>query len=101
MKYKLPTNYLFALVAFTVAILIIFFVRNMIEGNKAYNFLLWNLFLAFLPLLFAWVIHFFAGKLNKVIIIIATFFWLLFYPNAPYMISDLIHVNNTSPVVLY
>ena len=101
MKYKLPNNYLFALVSFTVAALVIFFIRNMIEGNKDYNFLLWNLFLAFLPLLFAWIIHFFAGKLNKIIIIIATFAWLLFYPNAPYMISDLIHVNNTSPVVLY
>lgn len=101
MKYKLPNNYLVALASFTGVCLLIMLIRNKAEGNNIYHFLLWNLFLAFLPLLFALVIHFFTGKINKVIIITGTFLWLLFYPNAPYMISDLIHVNNTSPVVLY
>lgn len=101
MQYKLPRNYLVILALFTAFCLLSLVVRNLAEGNTVYNFLLWNLFLAFLPLLIAWIIYFFLGKLNKVVIIIASFLWLLFYPNAPYMISDLIHVNNTNAMVLY
>jgi uncharacterized membrane protein len=65
------------------------------------NFLIWNLFLAFLPLLFAWLLYQFAAKMNKVVIILCSLVWLLFYPNAPYMISDLIHVQQLDPLVLY
>ena len=101
MQNKLPRNYLIILALFTAFCLVCLFIRNSVEGNTTYNFLLWNLFLAFLPLLFAWIISFFVGKLNKVIIIIGSLVWLLFYPNAPYMISDLIHVNSTSSMVLY
>ena len=101
MQNKLPRNYLIILALFTAFCLICLVIRNAVEGNSIYNFLLWNLFLAFLPLLMAWIISFFVGKLNKVIIIIASLVWLLFYPNAPYMISDLIHVNNTNSLVLY
>ena len=100
-QYKLPRNYLVVLALFTAFCLLSLFVRNLAEGNRVYNFLLWNLFLAFLPLVIAWIIFFFLDKLNKVLIIIISFLWLLFYPNAPYMISDLIHVNNTSSLVLY
>jgi len=98
---KLPRNYLVILALFTAFCLSCLFIRNLAEGNTIYNFLLWNLFLAFLPLLMAWIIYLFVGKLNKVIIIIASFLWLLFYPNAPYMISDLIHVDNKNAMVLY
>ncbi len=101
MQYKLPRNYLLVLALFTAFCLLSLVVRNLAEGNAVYNFLLWNLFLAFLPLLIAWIIFLFLGKLNKFVIIIVSLLWLLFYPNAPYMISDLIHVNNTSALVLY
>ncbi len=64
-------------------------------GNVRYTFLLWNLFLAWLPLLFAmlaareycrrpalgWRFHFVAGA------------WLLFFPNAPYIFTDLTHLT--------
>lgn len=101
MQNKLPRNYLVVLALFTAFSLLCLVIRNSVEGNTTYNFLLWNLFLAFVPLLIAWVIHFFVGKLSKFIIIIASLVWLLFYPNAPYMISDLIHVNSTNTLVLY
>jgi uncharacterized membrane protein len=64
-------------------------------GNPHSAFLVWNLFLAWLPLVFAllacdhyhkspgwnWRFFGFAGA------------WLLFFPNAPYIITDLIHVT--------
>lgn len=101
MQNRLPRNYLVILALFTAFCLVCLVIRNAVEGNTVYNFLLWNLFLAFLPLLMAWILYFLAGKINKVLIIIASLAWLLFYPNAPYMISDLIHVNNTNALVLY
>ena len=101
MQNKLPRNYLVVLALFTAFSLLCLVIRNFAEGNTIYNFLLWNLFLALVPLAMALILHFFVGKLNKVIIIVGSFLWLLFYPNAPYMISDLIHVNNTNAMVLY
>jgi uncharacterized membrane protein len=64
-------------------------------GNFHYAFLAWNLFLAWLPLAFAllaadayregtnrnWRFLGFAGT------------WLLFFPNAPYICTDIIHLN--------
>jgi len=101
MKPKIPRNYLIALTFVTAFNLVILAIRDLVEQNSTYNFLLWNLLLALAPLLVAWVAYAFAGKWNKVLVILLTFLWLLFYPNAPYMISDLIHVNSQSSVVLY
>jgi uncharacterized membrane protein len=101
MFYKIPKRYLFILALITVYNLLTLFIRNIAEGNSNLNFLIWNLFLAFLPLLFAWLIYQFAARMNKVLIILCTFVWLLFYPNAPYMISDLIHIQQLNPMVLY
>lgn len=101
MKNKIPNNYLLILAIVTGFNLLALAIRNMVQGNTIYNFLLWNLFLAFVPLLVAWLLQFFVSKLSKVLIVIGSFVWLLFYPNAPYMISDLIHVNSASNIVLY
>src|SRR4051812_31496941 len=103
MKYKfpLPTNYVIVLALVTVFDLVILLIRNMVEQTSTYNFLLWNLFLAFVPLAIAWIIHFALNKVSKIIIVIGSIVWLMFYPNAPYMISDLIHVNSASTNVLY
>ncbi len=64
-------------------------------GNPRHGFLVWNLFLAWLPLLFAllaceeyreperrrfWRFAGFAAA------------WLLFFPNAPYILTDLVHL---------
>jgi len=101
MKQKLPRNYLFALVVFTAFDLLALFIRNVYAQNNSYNFLLWNLFLAFVPLLLAWITYYIANKWSKGGVLLLSFLWLLFYPNAPYMISDLIHVNDNSPIILY
>jgi uncharacterized membrane protein len=78
-------------VSFALVVARIFYTRNI-----AYGFLLWNLFLAWLPLIFAllasekyqatpsgrnWRFLSLAGA------------WLLFFPNAPYIFTDLIHLK--------
>ncbi len=57
----------------------------------SYSFLTWNLFLAWMPVLFGllavrWREHWWLGAP-------ATGLWLLFFPNAPYLITDLMHLQ--------
>lgn len=86
----------------TVAILtginlLIITIRNYVEGDQALNFLLYNLFSGFVPLLIAYALLLFNKRIPLVIFWLATVLWLLFYPNSPYMISDLIHESIDDP----
>ncbi len=70
-------------------------------------FLLWNLFLAWMPLFFALVGRRLVVSTSKVtkfkqIQIYTTLaFWLLFFPNAPYLITDLIHLSENKSQILW
>ena len=64
-------------------------------GNLQYAFLVWNLFLAWLPLAFALLAgdaHR-AGSGSKWRFRCLAIAWLLFFPNAPYIFTDLIHLT--------
>ncbi len=101
MNQQTSNNYLKILAIITIANIIVLFIRDIILDNKIYDFLIWNLFLGSLPFFVAWALHRFYGKLNKILLWGGSFIWFLFYPNAPYMISDLIHINEHSKVVQY
>ena len=63
--------------------------------------LLWNLFLACIPLFCSVG---FAEKMARRQFVLATFyfvFWLLFLPNAPYILTDLIHLSPRPNVPLW
>ena len=78
----------------------LFLFRVAYTGSIHYAFLLWNLFLAFLPLGIStimvqkknrrWLHYIFPGIL-----------WLLFLPNAPYIITDFIHLEEAIKVPLW
>ncbi|SFU64339.1 Uncharacterized membrane protein [Pustulibacterium marinum] len=57
-------------------------------------FLIWNLFLAYVPLIISNVITYF--KLKKFSLPMSLIGWLLFLPNAPYIITDFIHLHKSS-----
>lgn len=61
----------------------------------AYAFLIWNLFLAWLPLVFALLAceNYRSGLGKKWRFWSLTGTWLLFFPNAPYILTDLIHLT--------
>lgn len=61
-------------------------------GNSFYRFLVWNLFLAWVPVAAALTCRAFAGRLS-VFAVGAGVIWLLFFPNAPYMLTDYIHIR--------
>jgi uncharacterized membrane protein len=61
-----------------------------------FSFLAWNLFLAWLPLISAFIIYKFDQKLLgrfRVLPLISMSIWLVFLPNAPYLITDLVHLT--------
>jgi uncharacterized membrane protein len=63
-------------------------------GYWTHGFLLWNLFLALVPVvlaLAAWRLS--AGRPKLLALLPILGLWLLFLPNAPYIVTDLVHVN--------
>jgi uncharacterized membrane protein len=53
--------------------------------------LIWNLFLAWIPFILAYVAHAISWRRTwlYLVILVITFLWLIFFPNAPYMLTDL------------
>jgi uncharacterized membrane protein len=71
--------------------------RILWTGNVRYSFLIWNLFLAWLPLLLALAVyekHRNHATLTPGVLGLATA-WLLFFPNAPYICTDLVHLTSS------
>jgi uncharacterized membrane protein len=62
----------------------------------AYSFLVFNLLLAWIPLGFALAAHAVSewrSKRGVVLTLLALAGWLLFFPNAPYLMTDLMHLR--------
>jgi uncharacterized membrane protein len=64
-------------------------------GNIRYLLLVWNLILAWLPLLFALAAYrrYQRGERKRWPILALVGLWILFLPNAPYIFTDLTHLN--------
>jgi uncharacterized membrane protein len=63
-------------------------------GSTRYAFLLWNLFLAWIPFAIAYFAYGMAlrRKWISVVIPAVAFLWLIFFPNAPYILTDFQHL---------
>lgn len=73
------------------------FVRMKFTKSLFLAFLVWNLFLAFIPLgISSLVIRI---KRNVVLQLLLLGSWLLFLPNAPYIITDLKHLHWHDPML--
>ena len=70
--------------------------RTLYSHTNHFQFLVWNLFLAWIPLVLAALVYRVAsrrGDLTRLIVVPATLVWLLFFPNAPYIVTDLVHLG--------
>lgn len=63
------------------------------SGSSFYRFLVWNLFLAWIPVAAGLACSAFARKRVYGVATVAGVIWLLFFPNAPYMLTDYIHIR--------
>jgi len=94
-------NSLFATVSLVLAsviCLILSIARFQRTGNLGPIFLVWNLFLAWIPLVYAFLAYrLHQSHFNKLLIVPGivgcALIWLLFLPNAPYLLTDLIHLR--------
>ncbi len=81
---------LFCLTGLAVTLLIFRFYWS---DSLTYWSLTWNLFLAWVPLLISKTIRANEKRLTTVALIPVIGLWLLFFPNAPYILTDLFHLE--------
>ena len=76
--------------------------RFYMADNLDYMFMVWNLFLAIIPyVLSSWLLQTNWIKKHFFPLFLVLGMWLLFLPNAPYLITDLMHLRNTSSSILW
>jgi uncharacterized membrane protein len=71
-------------------------VRLAYTRNYYYIYFAWNLFLAWLPMLCAlaaYNLYKRRSRLSWLMVAGCAFVWLLFFPNAPYLLTDIIHLT--------
>jgi len=72
-------------------------IRYIITGRYTYYFLNWNLILALIPLFISiFISPDIIRKKSKILTAVLFIIWLIFFPNAPYIITDLYYLNNHS-----
>lgn len=79
--------------------MILLFFRIIYSGSDKYIFLVWNLFLAGIPLAISYFASArFSVRKRKFMLLLTSIIWLLFFPNAPYILTDLFHLHYPSNV---
>ena len=85
------------LLAFCAFIGLLLFVRILYSGQLRYLFLVWNIFLAWIPFFISSSFENINNK-SKWKQLFTFSCWLIFFPNALYIITDLIHLELKSTV---
>jgi len=95
-RYKLA---IFTLMA-TASAICVFLVAARIAYSDSvrYRGLMWNLFLAWIPFILAYLAYALSWRkwLLNLVLPFTTVLWLIFFPNAPYILTDLQHLANES-----
>ncbi|MDG1262089.1 MAG: DUF1361 domain-containing protein [Flavobacteriales bacterium] len=90
-----PRSYrwLFLLAAPTALAILLLMARIVYTKDFTFLFLVWNLFLAFIPLGLALIIKRINARVHRMLFYPLLGIWLLFLPNAPYILTDLLHLH--------
>jgi uncharacterized membrane protein len=75
--------------------------RIIYTGHLMFSFLLWNLFLAFIPYILSSKMEAWIKEKNKSKAMVFSIVWLLFVPNSFYIITDLFHLDMNQVVPLW
>ena len=67
--------------------------RMLLSHEFRFLFLLWNLFLAAIPFVLSSLLAVARGPLRARVLLPVGAVWLLFFPNAPYLLTDLFHLQ--------
>ena len=82
---------------FCVALVVVRFAES---GSTKFGGLVWNLFLAWIPLILAVAVYdrWRRGRRADGALFALGALWLLFFPNAPYIVTDFVHLERTADV---
>jgi uncharacterized membrane protein len=83
------------LVALSVAVVGLVAFRVAYTGSLLHAPLVWNLFLAWIPFALALVVYDRAERNRTGSVVVAAALWLLFFPNAPYVVTDFVHLEGS------
>ena len=95
-RYKIA---IFSLMAAASAICVLLVAARIAYSDTIrYTNLVWNLFLAWIPFVLAYLAYTLSWKkrLLYLVIPVTAFLWLIFFPNAPYILTDLQHLAKES-----
>ncbi|MFT7578453.1 MAG: putative membrane protein [Myxococcota bacterium] len=96
------TRLVLVLVLATAVSCLLVALRAAYSGRATYNFLYWNLFLACIPVAAAYgTIVVWRRTKRRWLAALAAVIWLAFFPNAPYIITDLMHLRSTRGAPLW
>ncbi|MEJ7659093.1 MAG: DUF1361 domain-containing protein [Hymenobacter sp.] len=91
LRHRLP---LFLVLGLSLALsFALIAVRIFITGRLQFAFLLWNLFLAAIPFGLSAALTLAARPPGARLLLPVGAVWLLFFPNAPYLVTDLFHLE--------
>jgi uncharacterized membrane protein len=78
-------------------------VRTIFARGWSYNNMPWNLFLAWVPYLFSFMALFLHNMARGRwwMLIPPAALWLIFFPNAPYIVTDFLHLSHRPPIPLW
>jgi len=95
-KHILKCVGIYLFLSFSACFMVVF--RKLILGYLDYRYLMWNLFLAWIPLILSIIIgytYFFHKRsvFRKIYLLFLGLIWVVVYPNCPYIITDFIHLG--------
>jgi uncharacterized membrane protein len=95
-EIKIPKQIVY-IYLFAIALNIL---RVILFGSVAFIYILWNILLATIPFVISSILLRYTKKENiiKPFFIMGFILWLLFLPNAPYVITDFIHLGRIHSV---
>jgi uncharacterized membrane protein len=95
-KYKLAIISLLLGASFFSVFLVL--ARMAYSDSQQYRGLIWNLFLAWIPFVLAYIAYALSWRRSwlYVAIPVFAFLWLIFFPNAPYILTDLQYLNRAA-----
>jgi uncharacterized membrane protein len=88
-RYSIAVFVLLNLACLIVIMLVV--ARVAYSDTGKHTGLVWNLFLAWIPFMLAYFAHLVSWRKTTLYLVIPViaFLWLIFFPNAPYMLTDL------------
>ncbi len=82
---------------------VLYYGRTVVAHRSTFSFLMWNLFLAWIPYLCGLFITLVHKRRPGAwwLLVLPGVLWLIFLPNAPYIVTDLWHLDNRPPTPIW